>query len=847
MFTPKEMYEIFTKRLRFYDVLWTVDTLIDKESRDKVSYAPECRKKHVWTPEKDTFYIESLLLGSEIPPYTVYVNSKAIREIVDGRQRHEALLRFCNDQFALDPRGLHLLKTFEGKLFSELPKDVQNLLKETSVRVLEVRETEVIDDLKKEYAKKMIKRRYNAGMTALKAEELDKAKYINNDLMNYINEKLNEDERLIRNFLEFFIPNIKYKESEKADIIEKILRKIRFLFVIQDIPMMFYLKHQAKSELVEKYYAALKYNDNVKDGIYNNFLNKISVLEAGKFALEIKGVKYNECIFDCLYWALSCMEQRNIKFEICKRSEFLSAFTDFIQKNTECFLSTDIHYQRRKTDQFKLTAKFFENYFELDFTDNFEIKKDYEEFLKNLIKEDPNQIMQKELNLYRLTKLEPQPFSISEIIKKIKNNRIMIRPPYQRKEKINKIKASGIIESILIDIRIPPIFIYQRLDGVWEVIDGQQRLLTLIGYLGLTYFDENGREQKSNNDKFKLQNLEILTSANGKKFDELSEIERAKILGERIPIVIIQEKENSMFNPEDLFIRLNSKQFQIKEKSFEMWNTLLTNNQTEAIVEMTKKYSEWFYIRVPQNDTRMMNEELFTIMMYLENNVSSFLMRDNPYLFLCKKHDRLTLNLSFTHRDNIKHYLKNLCIKNSSYFVQNIIKTEEFINKLKLFLSNGEEVPDVIIKDEFNALFPKNSKKGRRIYMFLFLWCMISPLSKETLKNNLFGIRNYVQKLIGCFAYNDNPNIDMKTEFKNLLDKYEKEFLIAKPNNKVEKDADVQKVKDSKKGTFDILEKNVSKKKKEEEKFPKNVAVNNSSNNSNVTIKIITGDNNSLQ
>ena len=65
----------------------------------------------------------------------------------------------------------------------------------------------------------------------------------------------------------------------------------------------------------------------------------------------------------------------------------------------------------------------------------------------------------------------------------IERIKFLVRPSYQRSEVINLLKASAIIESILLGINLPPIFIFKRLDGVSEVIDGQQRLLTILGFI----------------------------------------------------------------------------------------------------------------------------------------------------------------------------------------------------------------------------------------------------------------------------------------------------------------------------------------------------------------------------
>ena len=75
--------------------------------------------------------------------------------------------------------------------------------------------------------------------------------------------------------------------------------------------------------------------------------------------------------------------------------------------------------------------------------------------------------------------------------------RFLIRPPYQRLEVKNRKKSSAIIESILLGIKLPPIFVYKREDGVSEVLDGQQRLLSILGFLKKEYLDENNKKQKS--------------------------------------------------------------------------------------------------------------------------------------------------------------------------------------------------------------------------------------------------------------------------------------------------------------------------------------------------------------
>ena len=117
----------------------------------------------------------------------------------------------------------------------------------------------------------------------------------------------------------------------------------------------------------------------------------------------------------------------------------------------------------------------------------------------------------------RINKPSPASKPIDQVMADLASNYYLIRPSYQRQEKISIKKASSIIESILLGIKLPPLFIYVRKDGIREVIDGQQRLLSIIGFLGRSYINEEGIKVHSINHNFKLKELRILKHYNGKR------------------------------------------------------------------------------------------------------------------------------------------------------------------------------------------------------------------------------------------------------------------------------------------------------------------------------------------
>ena len=199
----------------------------------------------------------------------------------------------------------------------------------------------------------------------------------------------------------------------------------------------------------------------------------------------------------------------------------------------------------------------------------------------------------------------------------MKRNRFLLRPVYQRSEVINRKKSSSIIESLLLGIKLPPIFIYKRADGVSEVLDGQQRLLSILGFIGKEYVDYTGNKCKSLKNGYSLDLKDgILTTYNGKHFDDLSDKDKDKINNSDIWIVEINQSFNPEFEPIDFFLRLNNKPYPIKRHSFEMWNSFINRSVIECTKAISNRHKEWFFLR--KSNKRMENEEIIVILAFLE-------------------------------------------------------------------------------------------------------------------------------------------------------------------------------------------------------------------------------------
>jgi len=394
--------------------------------------------------------------------------------------------------------------------------------------------------------------------------------------------------------------------------------------------------------------------------------------------------------------------------------------------------------------------------------------------------------------------------TIEDICRQMNRDKFLVRPTYQRGEVINKAKSSALIESILLGIKIPPIFVYKRSDGIYEVIDGQQRILSILGFLGEDFLNEDGIRVKSEKNNFKLNNLRILSEFNGKKYNNLPEEYKDKILDFNLSIVIIDEKINPNFDKIDLFIRLNNKPYPIRDHSFEMWNSYIDKNIISKIKENTKKHSQWFHLKTSKYNNRMDNEELYTSLVYLEYKTQEENIKDvtkAKFVTIYQREDNI--NVRIKAKPDITKILNIVTIneKPKNDFISCIKNVETFIRKVKIILLDRDfhdsEELDEYIKNEMSKLFYSKSNR-RTTQSFYSLWIILNDINLEMVKKHRIElkkeIRDIFEKMKNIQDEEDGLEIykDILSTFKQKynynsrkinLSKNEKNNLILKQNN----------------------------------------------------------------
>jgi len=119
--------------------------------------------------------------------------------------------------------------------------------------------------------------------------------------------------------------------------------------------------------------------------------------------------------------------------------------------------------------------------------------------------------IEKSRNILQTDKLD---MSFGEIMSMYEKEEIIINPEFQKLFRWNDYQKTRFIESIILGIPIPSIFVIEHKSGRWELVDGLQRISTILSFFGLL----KTMPEKNN---WKLLNANLIKSLESFSCDEL--------------------------------------------------------------------------------------------------------------------------------------------------------------------------------------------------------------------------------------------------------------------------------------------------------------------------------------
>jgi len=162
-------------------------------------------------------------------------------------------------------------------------------------------------------------------------------------------------------------------------------------------------------------------------------------------------------------------------------------------------------------------------------------------------------------------------FSLLTISQMVESKAIDIKPHYQRRERWNIDKQSALIESFLLNVPVPPVYLSEDDYGTYSVIDGKQRISAICDFMS---------------GKLALTNLKEFSELNGTKFERLStQLSNALKVRPYIRVITLLKQSDPSLKYE-VFLRLNTGGERLSAQ--EIRNVAYSGKFNEMLYELSK-------------------------------------------------------------------------------------------------------------------------------------------------------------------------------------------------------------------------------------------------------------------
>lgn len=228
--------------------------------------------------------------------------------------------------------------------------------------------------------------------------------------------------------------------------------------------------------------------------------------------------------------------------------------------------------------------------------------------------------------------------SIYELFRKFQRGDLVLDPEFQRRYVWDNKKASLLMESVLLEVPIPVIYLAEEQDGKFTVIDGQQRLRSFFRFL---------------NNEFKLRGLSVLSELNGKYFKDLDKEKQRKIEDTTLRVIEIR-KESHPDVKFEIFERLNVGAVKLNDQ--ELRNCIYRGKYNDLIKELAENRDFLFLLGLKEPHKRMYDREL--VLHFLAFYNQTYLKYKPPMKQFLNKEMENNINISDEKIKELRHVFK---------------------------------------------------------------------------------------------------------------------------------------------------------------------------------------------
>lgn len=195
--------------------------------------------------------------------------------------------------------------------------------------------------------------------------------------------------------------------------------------------------------------------------------------------------------------------------------------------------------------------------------------------------------------------------SLGELVSLYEKRELIIQPEYQRLFRWKPTQKTRFIESLLLNIPIPPIFVFSDDSGRWELVDGLQRISTVLEFMGVLQ-DEEGKKMPA----FTCDGTSTLPSLKDVRWPRSAEEDADEVDADILPVnlqlgirrarirVEILGQETDTHVKYELFQRLNSGGANLSEQ--ELRNCILISISKAAFENVKELAIDKNFLRLAE-------------------------------------------------------------------------------------------------------------------------------------------------------------------------------------------------------------------------------------------------------
>ena len=194
--------------------------------------------------------------------------------------------------------------------------------------------------------------------------------------------------------------------------------------------------------------------------------------------------------------------------------------------------------------------------------------------------------------------------SFGEIVSLYRDRELVINPVFQRLFRWDEGRKTTFVESILLGIPIPPLFVFQRKDGVWELVDGLQRTATILEFMGELRDPATGERQPPSS----LLATRLLPALDGVTWNSppkpcLTPAQKLDFRRARIRVEILK-RESERGAKYELFRRLNTGGSALTDQEIRNTTILMIKPEFHSWIQKLAQYDP-FVTATSVTDTAM--------------------------------------------------------------------------------------------------------------------------------------------------------------------------------------------------------------------------------------------------